>query len=162
MAKKKQTYVDYLGGYIPAGSYSPTITESQINLIPPYEDSGIRYQGFAKQEISKGQYKLIKQTPINSPGSLAVGTTTIVTITNPRTTFFLTDFWFNQSGIYAIDLQVDGLQKWSASGNTADLNQKHIHFDIPLKITSTLKSTWVDISGGSATNYSIAGWAEQN
>lgn len=50
-----------LAGYVPA-SYTPTIDQQQIKQIPPYEDTGVRYEGYSKQKKNAEEYLLKKQT----------------------------------------------------------------------------------------------------
>ncbi len=59
MAKKKTT-VDYLSGYIPAG-FSPTVSQSNVNIIPPYDDRGVSFKVYSKTLRGDGSYELNPQ-----------------------------------------------------------------------------------------------------
>lgn len=60
MAKKKNSPVVYSA---PNADISQ-IVEEKLQQIPPYEDGGVKYQGYSRKLVSQGSYRLIPQNKI--------------------------------------------------------------------------------------------------
>jgi len=90
-AKKLSSAVVYTPLNKAAGVSS--LIEQKINLIPPYEDSGVKYQGKYKTQIGNDTYELKGQlTRFNGYGTNAMvaGVTEFFPRTRPQTKFFCT------------------------------------------------------------------------
>lgn len=84
----------------PLNTAIPNVKELDYNylrMIPPYEDQGVRYQGYSKKLIGSDQYQLKKQTQVSAMFSIqqtgnAIGNAALyITEKDQEKTFYLTD-----------------------------------------------------------------------
>lgn len=160
MAKKKKTNtVDYLSGYIPA-DFNPIVTQATIKQIPPYEDAGVKFQGYSKKLIKDGEYQLFPQQRFfmqdNASNTLSDQTLFIIPANR---TLYVSSIWFSGTvgtSTDAWDLQ-DGSLLLARFQNFAN-HQEQIIFDPPLKFNHSVQ--WDMQQTGTQLYLNVFGWLE--
>ena len=159
--KKKKTDDIYYGleGYVPA-DFSPKIAQNKINQIPPYEDSGIRFQGYSKRNTGSGQYQLFPQQRFfiqdNQSNTLDVQTATIIP---ENRSLFVSSIWFSGTAGTATDSWdlMDGSLLIGTFQNFSN-HQEQIIFDPPIKFSNSVK--WVMNQTLVQLFLNVFGWLE--
>lgn len=70
-------------------TYSPNITTSKIKIIPPYEDPGVKFQGYSKKLNNNGEYELIPQIRRVQYPQLLSATSDTITREDPDKKFYV-------------------------------------------------------------------------
>jgi len=159
MAKKKtSSNVDYLAGYVPA-TFTPQINPAQIAQIPPYEDQGVKFQGFSKRLIG-GTYQLFPQQRFFIQDNAANTLTTQTAFTVPQNRkLFISSIWFSGTAGSSTDSWTlrDGALFISLFQNFSN-HQEQIIFDPPLEFKDSLK--WEMNQDPSQLYLNFFGWLE--
>jgi hypothetical protein len=165
MAAKKTNPITYLG--------NPSTIIQPIGVqIPNYEDSGVRFQGWAKKDKGNNQFELKKQVRVIYNAKITHSNVSVpFTINRSNSTKFYctaviieTDSPMNYLDIY------DGVYNTSnakiylkMSGTNPTRYDKEIYFDIPLEFSGNILLYQTAVWG--VDNYltiTFYGWEESN
>lgn len=112
---------------------------SRDNPIPPYEDSGVRYQGYYKKQVNYNQYEIRKQYPAKPIQSSHANTGSEARLTEitPNLDYFITSisihFTTDQtSGAYIQILHPNGTLLFIHELQAQ--NSEYIEFNAPIKV----------------------------
>lgn len=141
-------------------------TKAQIELIPPYEDSGVKYQGKYKIKIDGNNYDVKSQSKWFVTGQLNSSVQNkSFTLTSKKT--FVTSLIYGGNNnlwnsLYICDNQTFGYQPKCRIGISETPTTIQIQFNPPIDILSGYLSIGVDspISAGDVTNFTIWGFQE--
>lgn len=152
------------------GSFSPTKSESEIKNIPPYEDLGVKYRGYAKKLEGSNIYQLIKQDPFyysyDKNFTAITGSLTLGFSQWNNRKFYLTELSIDYYETAAI---TDGIQIDDNQGNafckfiiTQGVNSRIYSFSTPILIEkSTIKISFnTNAAIGNKLRMNVVGFLE--
>ena len=143
----------------PFGKPSNTafLSQSTPQYPPPYEDSGVKFQGYAKYWNGK-EYELKKQTRYHN--SLSVQSEHTITEDNPPNYLFITDILIMPDSLGAFTLQLyddDRLVLAMPSGATSTDMIINIHLNQPIRFNGEHRY-WICVAGGGVNYLYITYW----
>lgn len=165
MAKKKTSQI----AYTPLSNVNP-IPEIQIKSIPPYNDRGIKYQGYSKKNVGNGEYSLYPQIPRIQRAQIsgAAGTNATGTRLDLGKKFYASSFHIDcsstNSGVSVVIGDGSSAQPRMVFTLTAGVQHFNIDcYDSPREFSNDVLDVTLSGGMGGASDFLdilMIGWAE--
>lgn len=147
--------------YVPLSADNPQTKTDSINIIPPYEDSGVRFQGYSKTLIKQGEYRLNLQERHIVQLTGTIGGGSLVEAIPSDKNFYCdkinVSVAYTGGALLLVNIFDSGDFKFTVSTVDSHVN---IDFVTPIKFENNVLFTFLGLTAADVINCNAFGWFE--